>query len=343
MMTKNNLAIISVSSVWGHTSNFVEAINLYSDRFNSFSLSLKRDNYGIYDASDKKHNFIYKENEEATGKVFEDCNTTIFIMGISGIKVILDHFNCEKTVPSILRGERSLPPVVYDFLKSRKVVFFWVDTSYERWHTVANSIASDVNAQTYSMLNLIKLDDKSLPLMQTYNLDLSTKYSEFTVAHSPGRKLGSNLKGSSGIIKTLNKLHINKVILGGESVSYHYEGQGSLINSEATKIKSKCHLFVDKVGEHQSYSCSGGVGQSGLESMYVGVPVMCSMFNSSNVGRYSDIPIVVTDSTEELERKVVTLRDDNKLLNTISEVTREWSVTTIDYKSTASYLEETII
>ena len=58
-------------------------------------------------------------------EVFRDHNTTLLIMGISGLAVVLDYFGCNYTVPSILMGINPLPSVVYEFLRSRKVVFFW--------------------------------------------------------------------------------------------------------------------------------------------------------------------------------------------------------------------------
>ena len=218
-----------------------------------------------------------------------------------------------------------------DWLKERKVIFFWSGTKYLVHYKIINDWANYVDPiMRFAMCNLLRCDPKSIPLMQPYDIKnlkvQNAKFERFTVVHSPGRKLDTNEKGTKTIIKIISKLK--------NEIDIDFILMADLLNSEVLSIKSKSHLFIDQI-----YSPMGQVGKSGLESIIFGVPTLSDVEGKCRFeGYYSDCPVINIGSEKELYGTILELYHNKNKYRDISKKTKKWGER-ISFENTAKYLD----
>ena len=55
---------------------------------------------------------------------------------------------------------------------NKRIAFWWTDSTYRQSSEYFNRITHACELQTFAMLDLLRLDKKALPLMQTYDFDI---------------------------------------------------------------------------------------------------------------------------------------------------------------------------
>jgi len=221
---------------------------------------------------------------------------------------------------------------------NERLAFWWTDSLYRKDFENYNKITELYNIQTFAMLDLLRLSEKSLPLMQTYNIDAKEeKYKDFTVIHTPGHR-ESNKKGTDVVKKVAKKL---------QDIKFNIYGKNSFVpNEQLVSEKVKSHVCVDKITKDAmlgTNGVAGGPGKSALESIYAGIPTICSMQETLNerAGRYKDIPIIDVRNEEDLEKELIKLSTDKKYYNEISNKVEEWAKV-LTYENTVKYLDENL-
>ena len=220
----------------------------------------------------------------------------------------------------------------------KRVAYWWTDSSYRQESEYFNSITDACKLQTFAMLDLLKLNDKSLPLMQTYNFDIKEKkYADFTVVHTPGHR-ESRKKGTDVIKEVANKL---------QNIEFNIYGKKNFVSNEQIIVeKMKSHVCIDKITEDSllgTPGVCGGIGKSALEAIFAGVPTICSMQDtpSDGLGRYNNHPAIDIRTAPELEEELTKLSTDKDYYNEISNKTKEWAKV-LTYKNTVKYLDEVL-
>lgn len=124
------------------------------------------------------------------------------------------------------------------------------------------------------------------------------------IGHAPTNRAA---KGSDVIIPVIKELEQNypvKLILI-ENLSYQ----------EALKLKAKCHIFIDQIGDL-------GYGINSLESLAMGIPT-CSCLAPGFDEQYPDHPFIVIDE-QNLRSRLISLIQNKELRIKKTKEGREW-------------------
>ena len=210
-----------------------------------------------------------------------------------------------------------------------RLASWWTDTTYRENSENLNRYIDIFNIQAFAMLDLVGLHRESLPLMQTYDFKYISekKKGEFSVIHTPGLR-ESHKKGSDIVKKVASKIPKVKINIYGK--------ENQLPNKDIIIEKAQSHVCIDKITD----TC-GGVGKSGLEAMYFGVPTICSLQDTKAVGRYADMPAIDVRNEEQLEKELERLSSDKDYYDRIAKKTKDWS-RVLSYESTVEYLDEVL-
>ena len=321
-IAKKNIVLIAHHSSWGAASNFREMFT-FSKEFNSIEINHDTGGKTEYNFGEGKAGTSITIDEISSVKnLFKDPDTILFVFDYLGIKLlsrICKNLNlcCGSFPVNILWSGNP-------FIKNRKFCLNW---------------ASKFNAREYAMLDLLRLCENALPLMQPYDLkkfDLllsnqpkRDQSHKVRICHSPGHKGNSDEKGTKIIQKVISELmlefdNIEYVLLGGKSW---------MDNAECLEVKSSCNIFIDKVGVNSA----GGIGKSGIESICLGIPTISSVHKTRFQGRYEQLKVISSNTHEELLntlRKLIS--DPNYYKRCVSETfaTRDL----FNYSNTHDYL-----
>ena len=343
---KRRMAIIASNSAFGGCANFCEAFTINSHEYDPVEITAMPAPYNYGDHAKGNRLSISNQNDrEAITNILDDRETCLFIVDLSGLMVIC-HYLSDKRKKPLSRpyvmaqggADKDVDSVIGE-LSGRKVIFFWTGTQYLLHHDRVNGWVKRMGVKTtFAMPDLMRCDPNAKPLLQPHDYipPLNGKYVNFTVTHSPGKKLDSkerlgnywNEKGTEQIAKVFEEIKgngIKTMILGGDFCVSH---DVSLL------VKAKSHLFVDKITNH-----SAGVGKSGLESLALGVPVLCSMQHTQYMGRYADIPVIDVRDEIELKENILLMYGNKELYEKQCERTTEWAQV-INYVNTVKYLEQ---
>jgi len=221
-----------------------------------------------------------------------------------------------------------------DFCK--RLAFWWCGSPYRQRPDSYNALTDQHNIQTFAHLDLLRLNEKSLPLAFVYDFDLSEdKYENFTAIHTPGLQM---FKGTDIVKEVANNLSDIKFDI--------YEGHNFLPGKQVILERAKSHVCIDKITENSILGLSGamgGIGMSGCEAIYTGTPTICSMQETANerLGRYKNIPAIDIRTASELEEELKKLSTNKEYYKEISSKTKEWAKV-LTYESTVKYLDEVL-
>lgn len=342
------LAIIASNPGFGGSANLNEAFTLCSQEYRPVLITANDAPYGFGDeAKGERIKIRAVKDRPVVIEIMEDPETYFFIVDLSGLVVFslywfMKYLKPMKCPYELVMGEHEAETqFMIDNLRKRNIIFFWTGTQYLRNHETVNKWVKEIGVRrTYAMPDLMRCDYGALPLLQPYEFrNTEQKYAKFTVCHSPGakddskEKLGKywNEKGTEEIRRVFEELKpcgIDSFILGGvNTVNYR----------TAISVKSKCHLFVDKLSDH-----SAGLGKSGLEAMALGIPTLCSMQHTNLRGtRYDDIPVINIQTEEELKDAILVLKNEPAKYEYFQICSKKWAEK-INYRNTVDYLEGTM-
>lgn len=301
-MIKYNFVILASTPETGASYNINKAINIYTEHTSNL-LVLKKPPYR------KNLRGYYNINNESDNfqidQLFKQDNLILFHIGIYSFSIL------EKYGRKVNALHRC---------------FYWTDTGYIQNYKTVNYYLNMLKRKTiFTMPDLVKYTENSIPLLQPMDFRYKEKkYSEFTVCHSPGAKGDTDEKGTQLIKDVVNELKMNFSLI--ENMS----------NNECLIEKAKCHVFIDKISKH-----SAGVGKSGLESVYMGIPTICSMSDFHYKGIYKIIPIIEIETQDKLKKILLKLKIDTGYYEYIAKRTKNWS-TNLDMENTVKYIMENI-
>jgi hypothetical protein len=320
---KQSVLLFAEYSSWGACSNFNEMFNM-SEEYQSWEIletPNNKDGYSFGRKMNKRKLSI--RNKLRIKKLSSVHPEIVFIFDYNGIKVFERFLKITGTKYS-------------DF----RVFVFWTGTPYVKNHYWCNQWTQDNSVTAFAMCDLLRFSQSSIPLMQPYNLEYFKRISDqatkqqtlqkIKLCHSPGHKGSSNEKGS---------LTIQEVVSNFDGVVLKQIGnQSKFLNHEDCLIeKSKCDVFIDKLGPN----CAGGIGKSGIESIMLGKPTICSMHNSIKAKPYDSLPIIDINCGSELSDFLEEIQGKPDILKSIIEKTINYR-NTFSYNSTLDYLNEYI-
>lgn len=175
----------------------------------------------------------------------------------------------------------------------KKITIIISDSKYVARHEFWNKfLLNNPQIKVLIMPDLLYLINKDIKYKAYYQHipllgSLPPKTKEVTIAHSPGLKFKSNLKGTKTIQRELKGLVLD--IISKERWD------------NCIKRKAKAHFFIDQLqtGNYASGShYQGGIGKSGLEAMLVGCLTLTSGIIPDTEPTFPKCPVViVTDKT----------------------------------------------
>ena len=318
------MILFAQHSSWGGASNFNEMFN-FSGKYKAYEILESHGGPNGYDfgASMLEHKKLYSRRTEIK-ELISGSDTIFFIFDLNGLNLFL---KCMSEL-----GEK---------IQNRLINIFWSGHPYIYNSQSCNGWVEKNGAKSYAMLDLIKYNNKSLPLMQPYDTarlsDLKSscvrKDDDFIICHSPGHKGKSNEKGTQIIQKVISDLKKKY-----KRISYKQLGDSSwLTHKECLSEKAACDVFIDKVGLHSA----GGIGKSGIEGICLGIPTLSAIHKSNFVGHYKDAEILSSNTEEELRNHLIELIENTEYYNLVTE--KMWKTASLfDYDTTLSYLEKTM-
>ncbi|MDD5353008.1 MAG: hypothetical protein PHS93_07615 [Candidatus Omnitrophica bacterium] len=344
---KKRMAIIASNPGFGGCANINEAFHLHSTLYEPVEITAQPAPYNYGErARGNRLSITNFDDQETIKKILDDRETCLFIVDLSGLMVICHYLSVKQKKAfshpyAIARGQANKDvDALIEELSRREVIFFWTGTQYLLNYDRVNEWVKRMGIKTtFAMPDLMRCDPKAKPLFQPHDYTPplnGNKYVNFTITHSPGKKLDSkerlgnywNEKGTEQIARVFDEITgngIKTMILGGDFCVPH---------DVSILVKAKSHLFVDKITEH-----SAGVGKSGLESLALGVPVLCSMQHTRYEGRYAGIPVIDVRDEIELKENIMLLYGNKSLYKSRCEQTSEWAQI-INYENTVKYLEQ---
>jgi len=323
-LSKTPFLFVSLDGGFGGSYNLNLAINRYSTKYRSWLVTSRPSPYSFGEGID------IKKKPQVAGKLLEEVQR-LFVVDCGGLLTIARYLSQKYKRRIAWEPHDSRSKVLYKWLESKSLVFFWSGSAYRCRSAEMNKAVRRLPcARTFAMCDLLRCDPQALPLMQPYD-DLrpvpdSDKYEEFTVCHSPGykHKAGSKGKGTPIIEEALKSLGVRHAILKG------------LPFKQAVQIKARCHVFVD-----QMVPTVGGIGKSGLEALCLGLPTLCDVSLSTFSGRYAECPVIHVENVDQLTSIIKKLRDDSEMRRLVSQLSLEWSKR-LRFEPTARYLDETL-
>lgn len=324
-MEVKNVVLIAHHGSWGAASNFRDMFS-QQDGYKAIEINYDIGGHTEYNFGENKNGKrITIENLSYAENILKDPDTIIFVFDYLGIKLF------SKISKKLNIGFRNIP-----------VNIFWSGNPFIKHRQFCLDWSKKVNAKEYAMLDLLRLTDSALPLMQPYDLSKMDcllkekpikKNDIITICHSPGHKGLGNEKGTEIIKLTIENLkkefdNINFILLGGEKW---------VNNAECLRIKASCNIFIDKVGEMSA----GGLGKSGIESICMGIPTISAVHKSNFKGMYSKLRILSGNTDKDLFNNLKRLITEPAFYDRIKTETIS-SRRMFSYENTISYLEETM-
>ncbi len=323
-MNKRRILLFAEHSAWGAASNFNEMFT-QSGKYESIEIVAHTGGKNGYSFGKEKdiQKELYARNERIKSLV-ERKDTIFLIFDVNGLQLFL---RCMNEL-----GEN---------ITNRPINIFWSGNPYILNHTACNEWVSENGITPFAMLDLLSYDNNSIPLMQPYNTESLKKYrvgyknkgnNNFTICHSPGHKGRGNEKGTNIIRNTIDSLALNSKL----KINYNQLGDEIwLTHDECLKEKSKCDIFIDKLGE----ASAGGIGKSGIEGICMGIPTISAMHKSTLSGRYENLSQVACDSVEGLASEITNLMTDAEYYQEKQEQMKKLAIL-FSYQETLSYIEE---
>ena len=322
-LDKQIILLFAEYSSWGACSNFNEMFNA-SAKYQSWEILKKpnhKDSYSFGSKMNKRK--ICITDRHNINKISAVHSKIVFIFDYNGINVFEQFLKITNTKYS-------------DF----RVFVFWTGTPYEKNYQWCNQWSKDNNVTVFAMCDKLRFSKEAIPLMQPYDLEYFNKLSDqgtkqktsskIILCHSPGHKGSGNEKGSITIQNVVSKF--NGVVLKQIGNRSKF-----LTHADCLIEKSKCDIFIDKLGPE----CAGGIGKSGIESIMLGKPTICSMHKSIRRKPYNRLPIIDIGCGSELSDFLQEIQDSPDVLRKIKERTIQ-SRKTFSYNMTLDYLNEYI-
>ena len=320
---KRCVLLFAQYSSWGACSNFNQMFNA-SEEYESWEIletPSNKDGYSF--GKEMNQRKISIKNKSMISRLSSDKKTLVIIFDYNGIRVF-EHF---------LRITKSK-------YEQYQIFVFWTGTPYIKNHQWCNNWSEENNVKAFAMCDLLRFSDKSIPLMQPYNLQFfsqlientksENKHDKIILCHSPGHKGSSNEKGSLTIREVVSKF--NRVVLNQIGHKSKF-----LNHNDCLIEKSKCDIFIDKLGR----DCAGGIGKSGIEAIMLGKPTICSMHKSKLIKPYDDLPIIDIKNGTELSAYLRKILDNPEILSEIKNKTIK-AREIFSYQTTLNYLNEYI-
>lgn len=320
---KRCVLLFAQYSSWGACSNFNQMFNA-SEEYESWEIleaPSNKDGYSF--GKEMNQRKISIKNKSMISQFSLVDNTIVFIFDYNGIRVF----------ERFLRITKSKYEEYHLFV-------FWTGNPYVNNYQWCNNWSQENNVKAFAMCDLLRFSDKSIPLMQPYNLHFfsllmdnskrENNYDKIVLCHSPGHKGSSNEKGTITIQEVLSKF--DKIVLNQIGHKSKF-----LNHNDCLFEKSKCDIFIDKLGRN----CAGGIGKSGIESIMLGKPTICSMHNSKLIKPYDKLPIIDIKNGTELREYLQKILDNPELLSEIKNKTIK-AREIFSYQTTLNYLNEYI-
>jgi hypothetical protein len=319
---KKIVLLFAQYSSWGACSNFNEMFNS-NNEYQSWEVlgePFNKHDYSFGQQMNKRKLFV--DNKHSMMKLSSNQKTRVIIFDFNGIPVFEKFLKITKTKYS-------------DY----NISVFWTGTPYVKNYLWCNNWSEKNQIRAFAMCDLLRFSKKSLPLMQPYNLAYYSKLAsevdnekgfrnkkEIILCHSPGHKGSSNEKGSMLIHNVISKLN---------SINYRQIGDGKkFLSHEACLIeKEKCDIFIDKIGT----KCAGGIGKSGIESIMLGKPTICSMHKSILKYPYQNLPVIDIETSDQLNDFLIDVVRTPEILKEIREKTLRERMA-FSYEKTIGYL-----
>lgn len=170
----------------------------------------------------------------------------------------------------------------------RKWTLVITDTTFLKQKAVWNAFIKTHKPTVLIMPDLIEFLDKDIPFRPYYqHIDIQGIQQEKKsliprIAHSPGLKFASDLKGTTIIQKALAPYEVD--VIHGET----WEG--------CMRRKSRANFFVDQIAVNH-YRYTGGLGKSGCEAMLLGCLTISGGKPPVTEPFFPNPPVVIADQS----------------------------------------------
>jgi hypothetical protein len=323
---KRQVLLFAAHSAWGAASNFNEMFN-DSGKYSAYEVLETDDIYG-FGSKMKDRKIFYHKDKERLASLLCDKNTVIFAFDIKGLELLK---RCAKYA-----GVN---------IKDYPVNIFWTGSGYVKLHRKYNIEAANIGATQYSMLDLLRFNSSSIPLMQPYDIRKGPFNSfpekglsgDIIICHSPGYKALKGAKGSSEISKLINKAKLIWPNIKYNQIGKASAGHSVVSNEVCLQQKADAHIFVDKYGA----KTAGGIGKSGIEGLCLGVPTISAMHHSILRYPYDNIFIYSPKNETEFLSYLKDLLENEGAYNFAAKKTLESSLA-LGYEYTLKHLEQTM-
>ncbi len=323
---KRNIILFASDPTWGAVSNFNEMFNT-SDKYTAYEILLMNDNYYNF-GKNIPNKIIYSSNNKQIKDLVSDINTIFFLFDAKGMNLF----------------KRCADDMGIN-IKKRSINIFWSGTPYRKSSKECNIWVKENNVIAYAMMDLIRLGNNSIPLMQPHNTnkylkirkDIKKKSDKLIICHSPGNKGKDNRKGTRFIEKVISQIqkkykNIEYVQIGKKSGPNRY-----VSHAECIKLKATADIFVEKCGKHTA----GGLGKSGMEAICLGIPTISALHDSRFDNRYKDLFVISGNTEKELYDQLVLLIENKSYYNEVVQKTLD-TASVINYSNTLAYMEKTM-
>lgn len=202
----------------------------------------------------------------------------------------------------IIIGMRALER--YSKLKTKNfksVAVIFSDTNFCKHYKWCNSYVKENNISVYAMPDLNDyLEVPYVPAYQTItipSIEINKPTDRVVICHSPGKKAGSNVKGTKQItllIKELSKKH-----------NIEYKLLKNLSWEDCIREKSTAHIFIDQLVKDNPFikqntfggeiKYHGALGKSGIEAMLLKCCVVTTMNVVKTESYFPFPPVLLTD------------------------------------------------
>ena len=242
--------------------------------------------------------------------------------GVSANEITVDHL--------IIIGMRALK--AYSKLKNKNfksVAVIFSDTNFCKYHKWCNDYVEANNIPVYAMPDL---DDylrvPYIPAYQTIilpKIEINKPTDRIVICHSPGKKLGFNIKGSNQIKHVVKKL------------SAKYPIEYKVLKNETwwdcIKEKSRAHIFIDQLTNKNPYvdqlrfggkiTYKGALGKSGIEAMMLKCCTVTTMDEPKTEPYFPPPPVILTNYLE-FEYDIEKIITDYKYKTSYIEQQKSW-------------------
>lgn len=173
-----------------------------------------------------------------------------------------------------------------DWLRTKRIAAFMVDTAYARNPRAANAIIRELGVTAvFALPNLIPCAPSWavpmwMPIAMPENIH---KAERVTIVHSPGTLKKRAQKGSDLIERMIDRLR-------DDGAAFDYETLMGLPQAEVMRRKARAHVVIDQVARQD---CEHGLGLSGLEGLACGAVTLSAMPYEGNTAGFIPSPPVI--------------------------------------------------